>query len=152
MFELRVGGLDDPRVVAMLTTHVTRARAATGLGSAHALDVDGLKRDDIAFFTLWQGEALAAVGALRTLTNDLGEVKSMFTDDTMRGQGAARIMLEHIIATALAKGLHRLALETGSSDYFEPARRMYLRHGFAECPPYGHYKIDPNSTFMMRDL
>ena len=34
---IRDGGLDDPRVQALLTYHFTTARAQTGRGSAHAL-------------------------------------------------------------------------------------------------------------------
>jgi hypothetical protein len=37
------GGLDDPRVVDLLHTHPTRARPETAPGSAHALDLSGLR-------------------------------------------------------------------------------------------------------------
>ena len=37
------GGLDDPRVVELLQIHLIRARAETALGSAHALDLSGLR-------------------------------------------------------------------------------------------------------------
>ena len=61
-------------------------------------------------------------------------------------------MLTHIIAEAKAMGMSRLSLETGSWDYFLPARTFYRRHGFSECAPFADYKPDPNSIFMTRIL
>jgi putative acetyltransferase len=142
------GGLDDPRVLELLHTHVARARAETGRGSAHALDVAGLRAPEITFWSAWEGEALVAVGALRRLSAEHGEIKSMHTVEAMRGRGIGAALLRHIIATARARGLSRLSLETGSWPYFAPARALYARHGFVECEPFGDYRPDPNSVFM----
>jgi len=46
----------------------------------------------------------------------------------------------------------QLSLETGSYDAFTPARSLYARFGFDECPPFGDYTLDPLSTFMTRVL
>ncbi len=146
------GGLDDPRVIALLTLHVTRARAVTPEGSAHALDLSGLKQPAIRFWSLWEGEALAAVGALKRLSEEEGEVKSMHTAEALRGRGHGAAMLRHIVAAARAGGLSRLYLETGSFGYFAPARAMYAKAGFTECQPFGDYRPDPNSTFMTLPL
>jgi putative acetyltransferase len=146
------GGLDDPRVVALLETHVTRARAETARGSAHALDLSGLRAPDITFWSAWEGDAVVGVGALRRLDATHGEVKSMHTAEAARGRGVGAAMLEHIVAAARARGMSRLSLETGSWPYFAPARAMYARHGFVECGPFGDYRADPNSVFMTREL
>lgn len=61
-------------------------------------------------------------------------------------------MLRHIIQTARERGLSRLSLETGASEYFVPARSFYKSHGFEECPPFGDYVVDPNSVFLSLDL
>ena len=61
-------------------------------------------------------------------------------------------MLRHIIATARASGMSRLSLETGSWEYFRPARAFYKSHGFVECSPFGDYVPNPNSVFMSLDL
>ena len=142
------GALDDPRVVDLLRTHVTRARAETAPGSAHALDLSGLRAPDVTFWSAWEGDAVVGVGALKRLSADHGEVKSMYTTETARGQGVGSAMLRHIMAAARARGMARLSLETGSWPYFEPARAMYTRHGFVECAPFGDYRPDPNSVFM----
>lgn len=146
------GNFEHPQVVALLDAHVRRARAETGRGSAHALDLSGLKRPDIRFWTLWRDETIVGMGALKTLSADHGEIKSMHTAERVRGQGVGVAMLTKIVAEAGRMGMSRLSLETGTWDYFRPARAFYRRHGFIECAPFGDYKPDPNSVFMTRDL
>ena len=146
------GDLDHADVVALLAHHFETSLAVTPPGSAHALDLDGLKDPSICFYALWEGETLLAIGALRQIEPGHGEIKSMHTVEAMRGRGVASIMLRHILGEARAKRMKRLSLETGSFGYFEPARRLYLKHGFSERGPYGNYREDPNSTYMTLEL
>lgn len=146
------GDLDDPRVQALLAHHATTARAQTGRGSAHALDADDLRASDIRFWSAWDGDAVAGVGALRLLSASHGEIKSMHTAESHRRAGVATAILNHIIDAARTMGLTRLSLETGSWPYFEPARALYRRHGFIACAPFGDYTDDANSVFMTLDL
>jgi putative acetyltransferase len=76
----------------------------------------------------------------------------MHTVQTRRRSGVGSAVLLHIIDAARNMGLSRLSLETGSADFFVPARELYRRHGFVECAPFGDYVEDPNSVFMSRDL
>jgi putative acetyltransferase len=142
------GGLDDPRVVDLLHTHLTRARAETAPGSAPALDLSGLRAPEVTFWSAWDDDAVVGVGALKRLSADHGEVKSMHTAEAARGRGVGSAILLRIMAAARARGMLRLSLETGSWPYFSPARALYARHGFVECPPFGEYRADPNSVFM----
>ena len=146
------GGLDDPRVQALLAHHFATARAQTAPGSAHALDLSGLRTPEIQFWSAWEDDRVIGTGALKRLSASQGEVKSMHTDQARRRTGVASAMLRHIIASARGMGLSRLSLETGSWAYFEPARALYRQHGFVECPPFGNYVLDPNSVFMTLDL
>jgi putative acetyltransferase len=146
------GGLDDPRVAALLGAHVTRARAETARGSAHALDLDALRAAEITVWCAWEGDQVVGVGALKRLSADHGEVKSMYTAEAARGRGVGSALLRRIIEAARARGMTRLSLETGSWPYFLPARALYARHGFAECGPFGEYRHDPNSVFMTLEL
>lgn len=146
--QIRTGDTFDPRVIALLDHHVTAARAQTAPGSAHALDLAGLRAPDIAFWTGWDGETLVATGALKTLSADHGEVKSMHTQQAARRRGFGGQMLRHIIAEARARGMVRLSLETGSWDYFKPAHALYRAHGFLPCRPFEGYAEDPNSLFL----
>jgi putative acetyltransferase len=149
------GGLDDPRVIALLQHHVTLARAVTPAGSAHALDLSGLRKSTVTFWSAWEGNArdtLVGVGALQRLSATHGELKSMHTAETARRRGVATAMLHHIIEYARAAGMTRLSLETGTTPYFAAARTLYLHHGFEQCAPFGAYRQDPNNVFMTRAL
>jgi putative acetyltransferase len=152
MMRIVEGDLDDPRVIALLEIHVTNALAQTAPGSAHALDLSGLKSPDISFWTIWDDQTLLGMGALKRLSDTQGEVKSMYTVQTVRRKGIASAMLYLIIATARARGMSRLSLETGSWGYFQAARAFYKKYGFVECGPFGDYVLDPNSVFMSLDL
>lgn len=152
MPRLAPADLDDPRVVALLQRHLHQARRQTAPGSAHALDLSGLRARDVSLWALWYDDELAAIGALQALSSEHGEVKSMHTAAALRRRGAARTMLRHVIDTARARGYVRLSLETGSWDYFRPAHALYRGHGFVDCPPFGNYRADPNSIFMTLEL
>jgi putative acetyltransferase len=150
--QITPGDLNDSRIIELLHYHVTTARAQTAPGSAHALDLKGLRSPEITFWAAWNGETLVAVGALKELAEDHGEVKSMHTARTARRKGVGSAMLQHIISYARSRGISRLSLETGSWDYFQPAVAFYQRHGFIECPPFADYVQDANSIFMTLDL
>ena len=152
MMRIVPGDLGDPRVIDLLQIHLKRARAETAPGSAHALDLAGLQSPDISFWTIWDDEVLLGFGALKRLSVDHGEVKSMHIIESKRGKGIGSAMLRHIMAAARAQAMSRLSLETGSWDYFQPARALYRKHGFVECAPFGRYLPDPNSVFMSLDL
>lgn len=152
MAHIITGDLDDPKIIALLTFHLAQARAVTPVCHAHALDTSGLKQPDIRFFAMWEGETLRGVGALKALSAEHGEVKSMHTALAARRQGAGRAMLEHIIATAKAAGMRRLSLETGTHAYFEPAVRLYRRMGFVDCGPFGDYDASAHNMFLTREL
>lgn len=146
------GDLDDPRVIAMITAHLTRARAETAPGSNHSLAPRALQAPDITFWTVWEDDTLLGCGGLRVLSATEGEIKSMYVAEAARGKGVGAAMLRHIIAAAKTRGLARLSLETGSWAYFAPSHRLYRRHGFVPCAPFAHYAPDPNSLFMTLDL
>src|SRR6478752_3598287 len=98
------------------------------------------------------GGVLPGCGALKDLGTDEGEIKSMRTARPARGRGIAALILGRILDEAGQRGYHRLLLETGSQEFFAPARRLYARHGFVPCPPFAGYQPDPNSVFMARSL
>jgi putative acetyltransferase len=150
MFRIVPADLDDPDVRALLTRHAESARAQTGRGSAHALDVDGLKTPDIAVFALYDDATLVGAGALKRLSGAHGELKAMHVAATHRRSGAGSALVEHLVDEARRRGLIRVSLETGSWPYFVAARALYAKHGFVECGPFEGYADDPNSVFMTR--
>ncbi len=153
MIRIESGDLSDCRVIDLLTTHVTRARRETGLGSAHAMDVERLRSPGISFWVAVDdtGELLG-VAALAELSPEHGEVKSMHTAESARRRGVGSLLLRYVIEIARTRGIGRVSLETGSWPYFAPARAFYRKHGFVECGPFGQYVEDGNSVFFSMEL
>lgn len=140
--------LTGPEIRALLETHFAGMLANSPKDSCHFLDFEGLKGPGVTFWSIWDDADLMGCGALKELSPTHGEIKSMRTHEAHLRKGAAAAMLEHIIATAKARGYHRLRLETGSGPAFDAAHGLYLRYGFDYCPPFGDYKEDPFSRFM----
>jgi putative acetyltransferase len=148
---IRLDDLREPEIVAFLEEHLDDMQAATpSPESRHVLDLDGLRKPEITFWTAWEGDLLVGCGALKELDSTHGEIKSMRTAAARRGRGVASAMLSHIVEEAARRGYGRLSLETGSGDFFAPARALYAKHGFIVCEPFGDYKPDPNSCFMTK--
>lgn len=149
---IEVDDLTRPQVLALLEEHLTNMHALSPRESVHALDVSGLRAPEITFWTVWDGEDLVGCGALKQLSPEHGEVKSMRTPERLRRRGAGRAILTHIVAVARERGYRRLSLETGAPEGFIPARKLYESFGFTCCEPFEGYKPDPNSVFMTLDL
>jgi len=152
LLDIREGGLDDPRVVALAAAHHAGMAANTPACSMHALDVERLGDPAITVWSAWIGDAVAGIGALKAIDAERGELKSMRTADPFLGRGVARAILHRIMQAARERGMTSLWLETGSGDDFIPARRLYASEGFTECGPFDGYAEDPLSTFMTRSL
>lgn len=148
LLQIRPADFADTRIIALLQHHTATARAATAPGSAHALDLSGLQAANVQLWAAWLDATLAGVGALKTLTPEHGELKSMHVAEAARGRGVGSALLQHLLAQARQQGLQRVSLETGSWPYFEPARTLYRRHGFTDTGPFANYADDPNSCFM----
>jgi len=139
-------------VARLLAEHLTDMHATSPAESMHALDHAELADPAITFWSVRDETTLLGCGALRELAAaagaGAGEIKSMRTAVAARNRGVASWLLAHLVDQARQRGYGRLFLETGTQPFFEPARRLYQRHGFAECPPFGDYRLDPNSVFM----
>lgn len=153
---IRLDDLRDPRIAAFMEEHLQDMRATSPPESVHALDMDKLRQPDIRFWSVWlpdgHGETLVGTGAIKRLDHQHAELKSMRTSTHFRGQGLARLLLDHIVGQARAMGYRRLSLETGTQPFFAPAHQLYLGYGFEECGPFGSYRLDPHSRFMTRLL
>lgn len=150
--EIRVDDLKGPEIRELLEEHLRNMHAITPAGSVHALDLGGLQRPEVTFWTAWSGGKLLGCGALKELDPSRGEIKSMRTPQAQRRLGVGRAMLAHIVDTARARNYKRLSLETGASEHFAPARTLYASFGFTPCGPFGDYKPDPHSYFMTREI
>ena len=151
--DIREGGLDEPQVIELLRFHAAGMLANSPEGSCHFLDLSGLRRPDVTFWSAWDGDELTGVGALKQLDAGHGEIKSMRTKPEHLGKGVGAHLLRQIMATARERGYHRLSLETGSGDAFDAVHALYRKFGFSECGAFGDYpQDDPFSRFMTRVL
>jgi len=150
--EIALGDLSDARVLRLLEDHLADMYATSPPESVHALDVSGLQHPAVTFWALADGDAVLGCVALKELDPQHGELKSMRTDAAVHGRGLGRLLLEHVLAEARARGYRRLSLETGTQDFFLPARSLYARHGFVETGPFADYVLDPHSVFMTLEL
>jgi len=144
--------LTGPQIARFLEEHVQEMLSITPPESKHALDLEALRGPDITFWSVMDGDTVVGCGALKRLDASHGEVKSMRTLAARKRSGIASLVLEHIITEARRMGLTRLSLETGSAEFFAPARRLYERFGFEYCEPFASYRPDPLSVFLTRTL
>ena len=146
----RVDDLSGEPTQALVKRHLAGMHENSPPESVHAFDLDKLRQPGVTFWSGWAGDQIAVMGALKQLDAANGEIKSMRVADAFLGKGAGRAMLEHIVNEARRIGMVTLWLETGSTDAFTPALKLYESAGFEVCGPFGGYKLDPFSVFMKR--
>ena len=150
--DIRVDDLQGEAIKALLQLHLDAMHQHSPPESVHALDVDALRHPSITFWTAWANGELLGCGALKRLSPDHGELKSMRTADAHLRKGVARALLRHIESAARAEGIRRLSLETGPHAPFTAARTLYANEGFISCGPFADYTLDPFSVYMTKLL
>ena len=142
------GNFDNSEVLELLNKHFIELRSVSPEGSAHVLDIEGLKDQNIKFWSLWEGNLLMGCGALKFLNKEHGEFKSIRVEDRFRKKDNGIKILKHLIFEAKKLNIKRISIETGTGDFFTPARKLFNKCGFKLCKPFAHYKEDPNSCYM----
>lgn len=151
-YAIRRDDLTGEKVVALLAMHMEEMHRWSPAWKVHAMPVERLREPDVTFFAAWEGDELAAVGALKELDAERGELKSMRAAPAYRGKGAGEAILIALLEEAERRGYNWLGLETGRPEPFRPAQRLYEKHGFAECAPFGDYVSDEFSLCMEKAL
>tara|TARA_B100000767_G_scaffold214700_1_gene202176 strand:+ start:45 stop:512 length:468 start_codon:yes stop_codon:yes gene_type:complete len=144
------GNFDNLEVHLLLTKHFVELRVASPEGSAHVLDIPGLKVPSIKFWSLWQNNQLMGCGALKFLDKKHGEFKSIRIHDNFRKQGNGINVINHLINEAKKLNIKRLSIETGAGEFFKPARELFNKCGFEQCKPFAHYAEDVNSVYLTK--
>ena len=143
---------NDPEVNQLLNNHFIELKSVSPKGSTHVLDIPGLQVSSIKFWSLWENNKLMGCGALKFLDKNHGEFKSIRVHDNFRGKGYGFKIINHLIEEAKKLDINRLSIETGSGNFFAPARKLFNKCGFKPCPPFAHYKIDVNSLYFTKHL
>ena len=146
------GNFDNSEVNDLLKKHFIELRSVSPAGSTHVLDIDGLKDPSIKFWSLWENNKLIGCGALKFLEKNHGEFKSIRVADEFKKKGVGERIINHLIEEAKKLKISKLSIETGAGDFFLPARNLFSKFGFKTCPPFAHYKDDPNSCYYTLNL
>ena len=144
------GNFDHPEVNELLSKHFIELRKASPEGSAHVLDIPGLKVSSIKFWSLWEDDKLMGCGALKFLDKGHGEFKSIRVHDDYRGKENGIKVIKHLIEEAKKLNIKRISIETGAGKFFEPARKLFQKCNFKPCEPFAHYKKDLNSLYLTK--
>ena len=143
---------DDLKVNELLKKHFIELRSVSPAGSTHVLDIDGLKDKTIKFWSIWDNEDLIGCGAIKILSQDHGEFKSIRVHDKFREKGYGKKIISHLIAEAKELKIKKISIETGSGEFFKSARILFKNFGFKKCEPFSHYKVDLNSCYMNLEI
>ena len=146
------GNFDNSEVNDLLKKHFIELRSVSPAGSTHVLDIDGLKDPSIKFWSLWENNELIGCGALKFLEKNHGEFKSIRVANQFRKKGIGERIINHLIEEAKKLNISKLSIETGAGEFFLPARNLFSKFGFKTCPPFAHYKDDPNSCYYTLNL
>ena len=146
------GNFDNSDVNDLLKKHFIELRSVSPAGSTHVLDIDGLKDPSIKFWSLWEENKLVGCGALKFLEKNHGEFKSIRVADEFKKKGAGERIINHLIQEAKKLKISKLSIETGAGEFFLPARKLFSKFGFKKCPPFAHYREDPNSCYYTLSL
>tara|TARA_S200000501_G_scaffold251115_1_gene235345 strand:- start:22 stop:477 length:456 start_codon:yes stop_codon:yes gene_type:complete len=143
---------EDPEVNQLLKKHFVELRSVSPKGSTHVLDIEGLQNKSIKFWSIYEHHKLIGCGALKFLDSNHGEFKSIRVADSFRKKGYGKKVISVLFEKSKELGINKISVETGSGEFFLPARRLFKEFGFEECEPFGHYVNDSNSCYMSLEI
>ena len=149
---VKPGDFADPQVLDLLRQHLQGMADSSPPGHSFALDLSGLQHPAVTFLSVWDGDTLLAIGALKELAPGHGELKSMRTRTDQLRRGAATAMLNALLDLARTRGYRRVSLETGSGESFEAALALYRKHGFQDGKAFADYVGSDFNQFLHLDL
>ena len=142
------GNFNKPEVNKLLISHFIELSSVSPVDRGHVLDIPGLKNPSIKFWSLWENDQLIGCGALKFLDKIHGELKSIRVADSFRRKGNGFKVINHLINEAKELNIKKISLETGTGNFFTPARKLFDKCGFKVCEPFAHYKKDPDACYM----
>jgi putative acetyltransferase len=149
---VRVDDLKSAEVHALIAEHLHGMHSNTPPEHVNALALESLMRPEITFWTVWDGNSLCGCGALKELSSEAGEIKSMRTRAAHLRKGVGQTVLNEILNVAQRRAYRTLFLETGTGPAFEAAHALYEKNGFSWCGPFGDYLATDFNVFMSREM
>lgn len=124
---MKIDDLRGCEIAEFLKEHIREMKSVSPPESKHALDLEGLRKPEITFWTVWDEGRLIGCGAIKELGADHAEIKSMRTAASYRGKGVASMLLQHILKEAKLRGYRRISLKTGSMPFLI-RHAIYMRN------------------------
>jgi putative acetyltransferase len=134
---------DARRLIAALDAHLA-SRYPPGQRFGPNLKPEHLAPGLGTFLIARAGGRAIGCGALRLLDETTAEVKRMYVEPKLRGQGVAKEVLDHLESAAASLGARRLVLETGVHQV--EAIGLYLRAGYEPIDCWGEYASSATSV------
>ena len=91
------------------------------------------------FYVVEFDGALAGMGGLRRLRDDVAEVKRIYVRPEVRGAQLGEAILQRLLADAARFGYRSVVLD--SAPFMQAAQRLYERAGFVDCAPYAESEV-----------
>jgi len=79
------------------------------------------------------------IGCLKSINEDIGEIKRMYVDPSFRKIGAGRAILQALLRGAQQTGYKKVRLD--SAKFMEAAHSLYRSFGFRDIPVYPEVEI-----------
>ncbi|HVJ51193.1 MAG TPA: GNAT family N-acetyltransferase [Aliidongia sp.] len=144
---------EDPTqldVIELLRNGEAEAARLYPAESNHHLALDGLRQPEVRFLVARDVKGIPLATGAFVHHGNWAEVKRMWVEESARGRGIARQVLDALMVEARAAGVRLLRLETGRDSH--AALALYEKAGFKRREPFGNYRPDPLSVFMERSL
>lgn len=125
-----------PDAVALVTELEAEMAASYSDEQRHGLSIEKIFQPNIAFFIAYRSGRAVGCGGI-AFDDGFAELKRMYVRPAARGQGIVQAVIARLEAEAKARGIKRVALETG--DVQHAAIRAYERAGYKRCGAFGDY-------------
>jgi GNAT superfamily N-acetyltransferase len=79
------------------------------------------------------------IGCLKSINNEIGEIKRMYVDPSFRKIGAGKSILQSLLNAAKETGYKKVRLD--SPKFMEAAHSLYRSFGFRDIPVYEEVEI-----------
>lgn len=149
---IQLGDFNNVQVQNLLRIHLQGMHETSPIENSFALDLTGLQKPNIQFYTLWQDDVLLACGAIQELSPTHVELKSMRTHPEHLRKGAATQILQHLLEIAQQNHYQKVSLETGTHASFEPAITLYKKFGFSKGEAFSDYEDSEFNQFFHLNL
>ncbi len=79
------------------------------------------------------------IGCLKSINEEIGEIKRMYVDPSFRNIGTGRAILQSLLSAAKETGYEKVRLD--SPKFMEAAHSLYRSFGFNDIPVYDEVEI-----------